>query len=125
MIEDIITKAGTKMKAGAGMVHDKSGLLDFVTDKDVQIQEYLMSEILKVYPNAHFFSGKKTDMKDYILSGHTFFIDPNDDTTNYTSGYQHRCISVGETVDGKPIVGGFIIPSKIRCGVPGEGKEPG
>ena len=41
MIEDIITKAGTKMKAGAGMVHDKSGLLDFVTDKDVQIQEYL------------------------------------------------------------------------------------
>ena len=38
MIEDIITKAGTKMKAGAGMVHDKSGLLDFVTDKDVQIQ---------------------------------------------------------------------------------------
>lgn len=110
MIERIIQIAGTMILKGPEEIHGKIGLANFVTNRDAQIQNYLISQISTLYSDAHFFGEEDTEKNDKQTVGHCFFIDPIDGTTNYIFGYQHSCVSIGEAIDGRLIAGWIYNP---------------
>ena len=75
------------MLEGAGKtsnVDEKSSNSDIVTEYDVMIQDFLETELSKLYPNAKFLGeegGSKENIKG-ISNGTAFIIDPIDGTTN-------------------------------------------
>ena len=56
-IEEIILHAGEMMKMNSSSVdsvHNKEGIANYVTDYDVQIQEYLISELNQLFSGCSF-----------------------------------------------------------------------
>lgn len=107
MIERIIREASRMMLQDPGEVHGKTGLANFVTDRDVEIQKYLIRELSSLYPGCHFYGEENTGGNDRELDGICFYIDPIDGTTNYIFGYHHSCVSVGMARDGE-MVSGYV-----------------
>lgn len=100
-VESIVRKAGQMIKDNPpGMVSNKEGLANFVTEWDVKIQKFLIGELSAVYPDASFFGEEETEGNTHITSDRCFYIDPIDGTTNYIFGYNHSCVSVGMSLDG-------------------------
>ena len=88
-------------------VNNKAGMANFVTDMDVKIQQYLIAGLAELYPGCHFFGEEETGGNDHTTTGTCFYIDPIDGTTNYIFGYNHSCVSVGMSEDGK-IKAGYV-----------------
>ncbi len=105
MMKDLIKVAGRMILDGKAAVHDKEGMANFVTDRDVEIQKFLISELSSRFPGCTFFGEEDTEGNQHNTSGHCFFIDPIDGTTNYIFGYNHSCVSVGESLDGIMVTG--------------------
>ncbi len=99
-MKDLIISAGQMMLEGKFNVHEKKGTANFVTDKDVEIQKYLIKELSVLYPGCTFFGEENTEGNTHRIDGRCFFIDPIDGTTNYIFGYNHSCISVGMSKNG-------------------------
>jgi len=104
-MKDLIVSAGKMMLEGSFAVHDKEGMANFVTDKDVEIQKYLIRELSERYPGCGFYGEEDTEGNQHESRGQCFYIDPIDGTTNYIFGYNHSCVSVGESIDGKMAAG--------------------
>ena len=104
-MRELITAAGKMMLNNRFEVHDKVGTANFVTDRDVEIQKFLIAELSARFPGCTFFGEEDTEGNQHNTSGHCFFIDPIDGTTNYIFGYNHSCVSVGESLDGKMVAG--------------------
>lgn len=108
-MEEIIRHAGEIIKENspsAASVHNKEGAANYVTDYDVQIQEYLIGELNQLFSGCSFYGEEDTDGNDHSKNeGFCFFIDPIDGTTNYIFGYNHSCVSVGVSYDGEMIAG--------------------
>ena len=108
-IEEIVRHAAKIIKENspvATAVHNKEGIANYVTDYDVQIQEYLISELNQLFNGCSFYGEEDTNGNDHSTkSGFCFFIDPIDGTTNYIFGYHHSCVSVGVSYDGEMIAG--------------------
>ena len=47
-----------------GQVHDKTGLANYVTDRDVEIQQYLIKELSAQYSGCHFYGEEETGGND-------------------------------------------------------------
>ena len=108
-MEEIIRHAGETMKENAparSSVHRKDGIANYVTDYDVQIQQYLIRELSSLFPGCSFFGEEDTAGNSHNTEqGFCFFIDPIDGTTNYIFGYSHSCVSVGVSFDGTAVAG--------------------
>lgn len=104
-MKDLIKTAGRMILDGKAAVHDKEGTANYVTDRDVEIQRFLIAELSSRFPGCTFFGEEDTEGNQHNTSGHCFFIDPIDGTTNYIFGYNHSCVSVGESLDGKMVAG--------------------
>ncbi len=113
MLEEIVRHAGEMMLGGPGEVFDKAGPANFVTDMDLKIQKYIISELSSLYPECHFFGEEDTASNDRKSEGRCFYIDPIDGTTNYIFGYGHSCVSVGEAVNGE-MVSAFVYNPFMR-----------
>ena len=111
-IEAIVREAGRIVKnahADSDQIEKKEGLANFVTEYDVKVQEYLISEFQKLIPDAAYFGEEATDGNKQQASadGYTFYIDPIDGTTNFMFDYNFSCISVGLAYQ-KQMVAGFV-----------------
>ena len=106
-------------------VMKKHGDANFVTEYDVRIQKFLMTELRKRIPDAAFFGEEDTDgnQNDVLSDGYTFIIDPIDGTTNFMFGYHHSCVSVGVAFAGKLVAGCIYNPyvDEMYTAVKGEG----
>lgn len=126
-IKDIVHTAGSILLSthvGEAEIHQKSGLANFVTDYDVKIQEYLISELASVLPTCSFFGEEDTNGNERSVGdGYTFFIDPIDGTTNFMFDYHNSCVSVGLALDGKMIAGWVYNPfsDQFWIAIRGEG----
>lgn len=69
------------------------GKNDFVTDVDVNIQEFLMEKLKIICPQAAIISEEK-DNEEVDLNGLVWILDPCDGTTNLIHGYKHSSISL-------------------------------
>lgn len=126
-METLIRAAGRIMRSVPDEVRNnpetKEGSANFVTAYDVKVQELLKTELVKLFPDAHFFAEEDGESTQTIGAGYTFIIDPIDGTTNFMCGYDHSAVSVGLLLDGDPIFGGIYDPYRDEyfCAVKGQG----
>ena len=109
-LEKIIRQAGGMLlcaHVSAENIEHKQGDANFVTDYDVRIQRFLVTEFRKLIPDAAIFGEEETEENQQKIwsDGYTFIIDPIDGTTNFMFGYHHSCVSVGVALDGKLVLG--------------------
>lgn len=103
--------SGAKAIIGGGQpsaVHAKGGRSNYVTNTDLEIQEYLRARLLALVPGSLFFSEEQEN--DPLSDGLTWVVDPLDGTMNYLR--QRRCsfVSIALMEHKKPIVAGILNP---------------
>lgn len=110
----IILEAGRIMLSAhtdeAHDVSEKGSAANFVTVYDVKIQEFLISEIKKVIPNAYFIAEEKENERSALDHEYCFIIDPIDGTANFIHSYNTSAISVGVYSRRKPLFGAVYNP---------------
>lgn len=99
-LKDIVTKA-IEISNHAFSVRSKGGENDLVTNLDLEIEDFLIKEIKKAYPNFDIVSEEYN--KDASVSNNCFIIDPIDGTINFANnlpfwGIQIACVKNGKTV---------------------------
>lgn len=96
----VIQKAGkimlsAKQIEAEGAVSEKYGdPANLVTTYDLAIQDFLIDEITKIFPDAYFISEEKENDPKHLTFEHCFVIDPIDGTANFIHEYNHSCISL-------------------------------
>jgi len=123
----VVRKAGKMMldarEPGSGShVHSKEGTANFVTDYDVAVQNYVISETLKLFPDAVFLAEEKNnDGDDY--SGTVFVLDPIDGTTNFMHGLGVSALSLAAVRGGETVFGVIYDPYRDEtfCAAKGKG----
>jgi len=107
-------------------VKTKSGRRDMVTSMDLEIQQILMNELMKLVPGCRFLVEENIpslsdvtitdddletgDAADPALRGVCFIIDPIDGTANFVHGNRHSCTSIAMIADGAAQIGVIYDP---------------
>ena len=107
-IRQSVREAGGIMKgARRPKVMEKSGHANFVTETDEKIQQFLISRLAALLPEAAFL-GEEDGQDVYTKKmehGYVFVIDPIDGTSNFIYEYHPSVISVGLLKEGEPYIG--------------------
>ncbi len=108
-----VLRAGDLQKARYGasdleVAH--KGEIDLVTEVDRACEAEILSILHEAFP-GHDIVTEETDQVR-TGSGHVWFIDPLDGTTNFAHGYPFFCSSVALTVDGQVVAGAVYDPLK-------------
>lgn len=106
MLEAVIQiarEAGSMMLEGYQYVEEKQGSADIVTDKDKEIQAYIIQKVLKLLPDAAIMA--EEDDVHQEMDGYQWIIDPIDGTTNVVYGYQHNAVSIALLDNHQAILG--------------------
>ncbi|MBE6741390.1 MAG: inositol monophosphatase [Ruminococcaceae bacterium] len=116
MLEKIVNavlQAGEIYKSAGNdlEVIEKGSNVNLVTKYDKLIQDFLVAELTKIIPDAHFMC-EEGDGKKEVSDGYCFIIDPIDGTTNFIKGFQHSAISVGLTKDKELFLGVVLDPDR-------------
>lgn len=114
-IEVLAKNAGKMMLDAFGRIeciHEKTSNSDIVTEYDVKIQNYLMRELSRLYPDADFLGEEDDSLRDTdkILRGRAFIIDPIDGTTNFVRNLRTSAVSIALAEKGEVIYGCCYIP---------------
>lgn len=114
-IEALARCAGKIMLDAYGHVDhadQKTSNSDIVTEYDVKIQEFLVNELSKLYPDAGFLGEEGESNKDAadLLEGRVFIIDPIDGTTNFVRDFGKSAVSIALADCGKVIYGCCYVP---------------
>jgi myo-inositol-1(or 4)-monophosphatase len=114
---EAVTRAGAMMMArfGQDMRVDKKGIIDLVTEVDVQVEHMFRGLIAERFP-SHAVLGEElggslggdTD----VPPGYCWVFDPIDGTTNFAHGLPFFCSSVALELDGQGIVAAVYDPSR-------------
>lgn len=83
----------------------KEGKKNFVTEFDVAVQDFLFTELAKLFPEAEFV-GEESE-NDFESKALRFIIDPIDGTTNFMQDYRCSCISVA-LCKGNDVIAGVV-----------------
>jgi len=79
-------------------IERKSNEFDLVTNVDKHNEEFIQSEVSKIYPD-HEYLGEE-GAKTKTSSGIRWVVDPIDGTLNYAHGLPIWCVSIGVEVNG-------------------------
>ncbi len=90
-------------------VTEKEGVGNFVTQYDLNVQNFLRKELLADFPDAHFVGEEDTVHED-ALHGLAFIVDPIDCTANFVRGMNHSAVSIALARDGELICGAVYNP---------------
>ncbi len=95
------------------------GTLDFVTNIDIAISDYLKSELKKVSPEVDFFCEEEKG----CLSENCWILDPIDGTTNLVYDYKMSAVSLAHYKNGEILFGVVYNPftDEIFSAVKGQG----
>lgn len=105
----LAVKAGEILLEGFKSEKDyslKSAFYDVVTKYDTNIENFLFSEIGKLYP-SHKFIGEESaeNVPSKLTNEPTWIIDPIDGTSNFIKGMPHCCVSIGLSINKKIVIG--------------------
>lgn len=102
----------------------KSAFYDVVTKYDKYIEDFLFSEIGKLYPHHKFIGEESAENVAIKLTDEpTWIIDPIDGTSNFIKGMPHCCVSIALSINTKIVIG-FVnnsVTSTIYSAVFGKG----
>lgn len=100
-METLIKQAGAMITHGhAFAVHDKQGHFNLVTDRDIEVQEFLRNGLLSILPNSLFFAEEQENQP--LTDASTWIVDPIDGTVNFTRGRSFSAVSIALVVHKKP-----------------------
>ncbi len=89
----------------------KPGDSNFVTKYDVEVQNFLVSEFLKIFPDAIIIGEESANNHtDRLKDSLCIIIDPIDGTTNFIHDYKSSSISVGISNKGELVFGAVYNP---------------
>lgn len=106
-IRNITLEAGRmlyKVTCEKLVIHAKTTQKDLVTQYDTAIQDYIITEILKLNPDAQFISEESSNAGD-LNAENLFIIDPIDGTTNFIHSMRYSAVSVAWYKKGQPYYG--------------------
>jgi len=113
IITDVMRSAG-KIVLSAHLdedsVREKTGSANFVTEYDVAVQNFMMSEIKRNIPKAVFIAEEKENDPTVLSGEYCFVIDPIDGTKNFINDYRHSCISLAMISKGETVFGAIYDP---------------
>ncbi|KAL4070446.1 hypothetical protein J3A83DRAFT_3205621 [Scleroderma citrinum] len=123
--------AGTLMLEGSQAIQStldidsKVNSIDLVTEYDIAVENLVMNEIKREYPNFKFIgeesysSGTRPELTDEP----TFCVDPIDGTTNFVHGFPYICISLGVIYQKRPVLGVIYNPflNHLYTAIEGQG----
>lgn len=113
IITDVMRSAG-KIVLSAHLdedsVREKTGSANFVTEYDVAVQNFMMSEIKRNIPKAVFIAEEKENDPTVLSGEYCFVIDPIDGTKNFINDYRHSCISLAMISKGETVFGAVYDP---------------
>lgn len=112
IISPIIKKAGEIMLSATNVeiAEIKQGDVNYVTFYDKKVQDFLIDELKKAYPNAYFIAEEKDNDQNALNNELCFIIDPIDGTTNFIRDYKSSSISIGIFSHGEGIFGAILNP---------------
>ena len=125
MLTDIMRRAGEIMLSAHlddGAVSAKTGSANFVTEYDLAVQDFIMSEIKKNIPHAVFIAEEKDNDSSMLMAEACFVIDPIDGTKNFINDYRHSCISLAMISKGETVLGAIYDPYMNEMFVAEKGK---
>ncbi|KZF21185.1 inositol monophosphatase [Xylona heveae TC161] len=101
---------------------NKKNSVDLVTETDQAVEKMVSTTLREKYPDYSFL-GEETYKPGMTLgSGPTFICDPIDGTTNFVHGHPYVSISLGFTIDKRPVVGVVYNPFRKDLFTAIEGK---
>lgn len=90
---DIAKEAGIRIKNDRDFsVSEKTDVANIVTTMDTQIQNFILSRLEKLLPEAKVIA--EEDNVHSFDNGYVWIVDPIDGTTNYAYDCKHSCISI-------------------------------
>ena len=94
---------------------DHKGARDVVTEADHLSEELVIAAIRARFPGDAILaeeSGAHAAHESRPVNGRTWVIDPLDGTVNYANGLPVFCVSIGFVVDGRPMAGAVLDPTR-------------
>jgi myo-inositol-1(or 4)-monophosphatase len=82
-------------------ISEKTGVANFVTRIDCQVQEFLVDEIRKIIPGSNIITEESTENR-FNLEKYTWILDPVDGTTNLIHAYNHSAVSLALFIERQP-----------------------
>lgn len=105
----IVQKAAAVMTGGSFTVSEKSAA-NFVTDKDIAVERFLLSALREAFPAIGFLGEEGTESADALEKEYTAIVDPIDGTMNFTRDLNLSVISVAILHRAKPYIGVVFNP---------------
>lgn len=93
-----------------GLAVRKKGLIDLVTEVDVECEKLITDAISKKYPDHAILAEEGTDVKS--AGGYAWYIDPLDGTTNYAHGFPFFAPSIALAFKGEAVAGAVYDPMR-------------
>ena len=103
-------------------IDTKSNVYDVVTKVDKACEDYLLTEIARLYP-THSVLGEETGQHLHADSDWAWVVDPLDGTNSYSQGLPVFCVSIGVTYKNDCVVGVVYAPylNELFTAIKGEG----
>ena len=123
ILKKIALQAGKIVREGyyANKQVKHKGLVDLVTQYDVETENFIIAELKKYFPE-YALVGEESHHGTYHYEK-AIYIDPIDGTTNFVHGIPHLAISIGAWESGAPVMAVVYNPvlEEIYWAVAGEG----
>lgn len=110
---NLVEKAGNNLKefyySDFSVSYKGNDIKNVVTDADIKINNFIVSEIKKRFPDHSIYSEEGTDSKNK-QSEYVWVIDPIDGTSNFSRHIPHFAVCVGLMKNNEPVVGAVYNP---------------
>jgi myo-inositol-1(or 4)-monophosphatase len=117
-VEELVRSLKPKIRNHAALDIRVKGQSDFVTNIDLEINQYLKGELLGRYPETSFFSEEESGR----LGENCWILDPIDGTTNLILDYQMSSVSLAHHMGGRMVFGIVYNPFTDECFTAREGE---
>lgn len=108
---DLVRRAGEQLKTASKDIivsHKGTDVRDIVTDTDLKINAFLISEIHAAYPEHRIYSEEGAGEEQ--TNEYEWMLDPIDGSSNFSRSIPHFAICVGLLKGGVPVVGAVYNP---------------
>ncbi|MBI2040390.1 inositol monophosphatase [Candidatus Microgenomates bacterium] len=112
---ELTSKAGEILKGyflSENFKHISKGGVDFLTQADQEVDEFLVKNLKKQYSGTDFLTEETApaDYSHFRQLDYVWIIDPLDGTVNFSRGNPNFTISIGLVKKGKSILGVIYLP---------------
>ena len=91
-------------------VQQKEHRSDLVTDTDRAVEEFLFTQLRQHFPDHRFIGEEGTNDRVPLTDHPTWIVDPIDGTMNFVHTFPFVCVSIGLTVNQRPVLGVVYSP---------------